>query len=105
MEKVMKMLGVVTLYNPDKEQALNNINCYEPYIDKLIVWDNSAECHSKWFASDRTIYHWTGKNTFIAPALNYALQYAKEKAFDNVLIMDEDKCNVKEKYVFILLMS
>ena len=90
MEKVMKMLGVVTLYNPDKEQALNNINCYEPYIDKLIVWDNSAECHSKWFASDRTIYHWTGKNTFIAPALNYALQHAKENAFDNVLIMDED---------------
>lgn len=90
MEKVMKMLGVVTLYNPDKELALNNINCYEPYIDKLIVWDNSIECHSEWFASDRTIYYWTGKNTFIAPALNYALHYSQENNYDNVLMMDED---------------
>ena len=35
------MIGVVTLYNPETEQVATNINLFLPFIDKLIIWDNS----------------------------------------------------------------
>ena len=33
--------GVVTLYNPDIEEAANNINRYLDHIDRLLIWANS----------------------------------------------------------------
>lgn len=87
----VSMLGLVTLYNPEKNQCIHNIQLYKPYIKSLIVWDNSPENHGSWFADDCDIlYHWTGENSYIAHAINYTLQYAKEKCYDCVLIMDQD---------------
>jgi rhamnosyltransferase len=90
MEK-MKMLGVVTLYNTDKEHALHNIALYAPYLDRLIVWDNSPTSHQDWFDGDSQVdYQWTGENRFIAPAINYALRYAVTNEYQTLLLMDED---------------
>jgi hypothetical protein len=36
-----KMLGLVTLYNPNPQEASENIKRYIHDIDKLIIWDNS----------------------------------------------------------------
>lgn len=85
-----KILGIVTLYNPDKVQALYNIELYAPHLDLLIVWDNSCHCHKDWFQGHHYKYHWDGKNACIAPAVNFAWHYALEHDFDNILIMDED---------------
>lgn len=90
MEKVRRMLGVVTLYNPNKEEALCNIASYLPWLDALIIWDNSQVSNAAWFVDGKVCYHWTGNNTCIAPAINYSLQLAKEKGYDSILIMDED---------------
>ena len=37
---MIRILGVVVLYNPDNELE-NNIVSYLPYIDTLLVWKNS----------------------------------------------------------------
>lgn len=85
-----KMIGVVTLYNPDKAQTLSNISRYAPFLEALVVWDNSAENHGQWFAEPHILYHWTGENTCIAPALNYTWQKAVEGNYSSILIMDQD---------------
>ena len=89
MEK-MKMLGVVTLFNSEKESALSNIACYAPYLDRLIVWDNSADSHADWFSEPYIDYQWTGRNTCIAPAINYAWHQAQQMGFQSLLLMDDD---------------
>ena len=89
MEKI-KMLGVVTLYNSDKDQTLRYISLYAPHLDRLVVWDNSADSHQEWFQEPHIDYHWTGKNTLIAPAVNYAWRLAEQEGFDAILLMDDD---------------
>ena len=84
------MLGVVTLYDSDKEQTLHNIGLYAPALDRLIVWDNSTISHQEWFDSTDIVYHWTGENTLIAPAVNYALHMAEAEGYDAILLMDDD---------------
>lgn len=84
------ILGVVTLYNPDIEVTNYNIRQYAPYVEKVIVWDNSPICHESHLVGSNLLYHWTGQNTYIAPAINYAWKYAVENHYDLILIMDQD---------------
>ena len=86
----IRMLGVVTLYNSDKELTLRNISQYAPRLDKLVVWDNSPVCHREWFQEPSIDYHWTGENTLIAPAVNYAWHVAESEGYDAILLMDDD---------------
>lgn len=83
-------LGIVTLYNPDKATALDNISRYLPCLEELIVWDNSEDCHAEWFSDRKITYNWTGENRCIAPALNYARRHAEETGHHYILLMDED---------------
>ena len=91
------MLGVVVVYDPDMD-VIENIKGYAPYIDKLIIWDNSPlelnlhnvimeQLHS---IEDKILWQGTGKNRFIAPAINFAWNYAKENGYDYILTMDQD---------------
>ena len=93
-----KMLGVVTLYNPDIQDVAVNIRKYIAYIDCLIIWDNSPlaagvkqQIHhilkDMWH---KVVWHGTGENLYIAPAINYSLHYALDHNFDLMLIMDQD---------------
>lgn len=93
-----KMVGVVTLYQPDMEKCIDNIEKYIADIDTLIIWDNSPlslglqERISKHFCGreKQIIWHGNGENTFIAPAIDYALEYAQKKDYDLILTMDQD---------------
>lgn len=85
------VLGIVTLYNPDESRVKENIQSYKPYLDKLIIWDNSPESHKAWFSEDSSvIYHSTGKNVCIAPAISHASSYLKAHGYKMLLIMDQD---------------
>lgn len=97
MEKINKMIGVVTLYNPKQENLLHNIAQFAPYLDKLIVWDNSPHSHKDWFVDASMSYHWTGQNTCIAPALNYTWEMAVKEGFTTILLMDQDSTWVNFK--------
>lgn len=93
-----RMLGMVTLYHPDPQNAAANIQRYIGDVDALIIWDNSplesnlqpqlmsalAE------ASAKVIWHGDGQNHCIAPAINYAWHYAVTHHFDFLLLMDQD---------------
>lgn len=93
-----KMLGIVTLYNPDVEILTKNLSMYCTFLDKLIIWDNSAldkcvqerlyECIGD--KSQSFIWQGDGTNRCIAPAINFAWKYAKENDYDFLLIMDQD---------------
>ena len=93
-----RMLGVVTLYNPEIEQVATNINLFLPFIDKLIIWDNSYKDKSvrKRMESllqneeEKVLWHVTGENLYIAPAIEFAWNYAKSEHYDFVLTMDQD---------------
>lgn len=92
------MLGVVTLYNPEPDEAVENIKRYIGDLDTLIIWDNSPleknvknEVLSRLSdVAEKIIWHGDGKNYCIAPAINYAWKYAKEYAYTLLLIMDQD---------------
>lgn len=98
MEKRNRILGIVTLYNPDVRQAAANVMRYLNDIDALIIWDNSAAVQevrqriSQYLPvpEGKIIWHGTGQNECIAPAINYAWQYAKTHQFQLLLIMDQD---------------
>lgn len=92
------MLGIVTLYNPDVEVLADNISKYHPFLDKLIIWDNSAldkNLKEKLYSCigdklQSVLWHGDGTNHCIAPAINFAWKYAKENSYDFLLIMDQD---------------
>lgn len=94
----MEILGLVTLYNPDLQQAAENIRRYIDGLDGLIIWDNSpleAGCKEHilpTLTNHKTSITWygTGENLCIAPAINYAWHYAQEHGHDMLLIMDQD---------------
>ena len=72
-----KLLGLVTLYNPDTRKAIDNIKRYAYELDMLIIWDNSpleADYRHQILnelsdITDRIIWHGTGENLCIAPAI------------------------------------
>lgn len=93
-----KVLGLVTLYNPEFPDATYNIMRYLPYLDSLIIWDNSPlEANLKQLVlgtlaeeANKIIWHGDGNNYCIAPAINFAWHYAQENHFDLILLMDQD---------------
>ena len=98
IDKKTKILGLVTLYNPEFPDAVDNIMRYLPNLDLLVIWDNSpleANIKKKILEpfgeyTDKIIWHGDGKNYCIAPAINYAWHYAQENGFDLLLLMDQD---------------
>lgn len=98
MNNKTKILGLVTLYNPEFPNAVKNIMRYLPYLDLLIIWDNSpleANIKQKVLESlagktDKIIWHGDGTNYCIAPAINFTWHYARESGYDLILLMDQD---------------
>ncbi len=94
----MKMLGLVTIYNPDPAEAAANIKRYVYDLDELIIWDNSPLdknlrsliLHELDDVKDKIIWKGDGENRCIAQAINFAWHYAKEHGLDFLLIMDQD---------------
>lgn len=96
--KKYSMIGLVTLFNPKVEQAAKNILRYANGLDQLLIWDNSPlEKGIKQSllpllvnVEDKIIWHGTGENLCIAPAINYAWEIAKAQKHDFILLMDQD---------------
>lgn len=92
------MLGLVTLYRPDVNLAVDNIRRYLPHLDALVIWDNSPlDMNIKEQVVSvlddflfKIVWQGTGENKCIAPAINYAWRYAQAQEYDFLLIMDQD---------------
>ena len=78
--------GVVTLYNPDLEEAARNINRYLNDIGKLLIWANSPVEDRDAFLdqlTDRSKVEFvqSDKNAGVVKALNAALRRARAGGF------------------------
>lgn len=88
---MMRIAGVVVLYNPSNE-VLENINSYVSELDCLFVIDNSVK-NNQYIATKinelpQVKYIFNGQNLGISSALNTALKLADR--YDFLLTMDQD---------------
>lgn len=89
---MMKISGVVVLYNPD-ESVLQNIETYIHALDTLFIVDNSSLTHdtsTKLLKYGNVQMIHSGENIGIAKALNLALNYADKLDYRWLLTLDQD---------------
>lgn len=92
----MKLCAVVVTYYPDVKDAINNIMQYLPWVDHLVIWENTPSEDIKNYRieipeyADNISYMGTGKNEGIAFALNRAVDYAQSHGYTYLLTMDQD---------------
>jgi len=87
--------GVVILYHPDEKEIARNIQSYLPFIDMLMVIDNSeSSLQSARHIIESlpgTIYNiHSDCNEGIAAPLNKAAKIARDKNYGWLLTMDQD---------------
>lgn len=89
---MVKIAGMVTLYNPTQEN-LKNIEKYVDLIDCVYIIDNSSTDNSKLIPKKnkkKMVYLPNYKNLGIAEALNIAAKKALDEGYDWLLTMDQD---------------
>lgn len=92
----MRLCAVVVTYYPDVKDATENILRYLPYVDHLIIWENTPRQDVSSYKitlpayNDKINYMGTGKNEGIPVALNSAVDWAKENGYTHLLTMDQD---------------
>jgi len=103
----MKLLGIIVLYYPD-EKIIGNILSYLPFLDKLIIWENTPEKSQKNIYFDDNslqskILKWgENSNVGLGAPLNKAVEYGIKEGFTHLLTMDQDSYFSQdnfEKYV------
>ena len=89
--KSVKLAGMVTLYNPSKDN-ISNINNYVDSIDKLYIFDNSDGIdNSNLLPNNNKIIYITEKeNMGIAYSMNVCAKRAIKEGYDYLLTMDQD---------------
>lgn len=93
---MFKLLALTSSYFPNLIELERNISTYLPWVDKLLVWENTpqrdssiSELSNK-FSYDRIEVKTTGQNEFLATPFNFAVNYAKENGYTHILLMDQD---------------
>lgn len=87
---MLKIAGVVVLYNPD-DNVGKNIASYLNNIDRLYVIDNSRHKNDNLLQNIYKIkYIFNNKNLGIATALNIGAKEAIKDGYDFLLTMDQD---------------
>lgn len=90
---MIRVAGVVVLFNPDKE-TISNIYSYLDQIEKLFIIDNSEVAsgfiRSEFAKNPKIVYKLNLNNLGIAGALNSALDLAENDGFEYLLTMDQD---------------
>lgn len=92
----MKLCAILVTYYPHVEDTIKNIKRYIPYIDHLIIWENTPKKDlSKHTINlpdyeEKISFMGTGKNEGISYALNKAIENARIKEYTHILTMDQD---------------
>lgn len=102
----METLAGITLYEPNAQRILENIEAILPQVDKLICVDNGSknineirDCIQRKYPEVEIIENL--QNLGIAKALNQMFSYAEEHGYDWVLTLDQDSVcpsNLMEEY-------
>ncbi len=92
-ENMNNILAVVITFYPEKELLISNINAFFPYVDKVLVWENTPSDEAdnyRFVQNDKVEYQTTGENIGISVALNKSLRYAQDNGYEYILTMDQD---------------
>ncbi|MBP1638601.1 MAG: hypothetical protein H6Q17_184 [Bacteroidetes bacterium] len=94
MDKIFKILGIVSVYYPEIEELEANVISYLPYLDKLILWENTpakdSRLHLLSIQNDKLEVRTTGKNEYLAFPFNQAIEEARKMGCTHFLTMDQD---------------
>jgi len=93
---MMKILGIVSAFYPNLDELEHNIKSFLPWIDHLIIWENTPveksnieELVNK-FDSHKIEMKTTGKNEYLAFPINSCLRDIEADDYTHLLIMDQD---------------
>lgn len=91
----MSISGLVIVYHPDIPELLANISTYLPYLDKLLVFDNSTgNCRERENIlrgyDPRIQYIGSGQNLGLSGALQRGLEVLAAQGYAWSLTMDQD---------------
>lgn len=89
----MKIIAIVTCYNPTPELLLKSVASYADHVDKLLIWRNSSlpkELELELSGRFKAEFRGNGTNVGIPVALNAAWQEAVTDNYDGLLTMDQD---------------
>jgi len=92
----IKIVGVITSFYPEIDELERNINSFLPYIDRLIIWENTpmeASVIDKLLTrlnNEKVEVKTTGKNEYLSKPFNICFQWAKKQGYTHVLTMDQD---------------
>lgn len=89
--KMIKLAGIVTIYNPD-EFVVSNIETYIETLGELYVVDNSStdQFYNQIKHLEKVIYLPNFQNLGVATALNIGAKKAIERGYEWLLTMDQD---------------
>lgn len=93
---MFKFCAVVSSYFPDLDELEKNINSYLPWVDKLIIWENTPKIESRIaelterFNDQKIEARTTGQNEYLAKPFNICIKWAKEHGFTHILLLDQD---------------
>jgi rhamnosyltransferase len=89
----MKILAVVTLYNPPSN-FIENISSYLKYVDTLFIVENSVIENTPEYkiikGDNRVVIYSEKKNIGVSGAFNKAIEYFSKNQFEALLLMDQD---------------
>lgn len=92
----MKLIGIVTTYNPKCQEFIQNINSYITEIEHLIIWDNTPGGSKELVENLRKTKYTNielranGQNDYLAEPFNICIKEAIENGYTHILTMDQD---------------
>ena len=89
----MKILAIVTAYNPEPDLLVRSIASYIDGVDTLLIWRNSPVDEkgiASKFADGKIVFCGDCTNAGIPKALNFARRFALENTYSHLLTIDQD---------------
>lgn len=93
---MIKLCAIVSSYFPNLDELETNILSFLPWVDHLIIWENTPQEVSKTIQlvsklnNEKIEIKTTGKNEYLAKPFNICFQWAKGNGYTHVLTMDQD---------------
>jgi rhamnosyltransferase len=105
---MVKVLGVVTSFYPNIEELERNINSYLPWIEHLIIWENTLKEDSRInqltakLQTSKAEVRTTGQNEFHASPFNQCIRWAEGNGYTHMLTMDQDSFFTGEDFAKLI---
>lgn len=88
----MKLLAIIIAFYPDENEFYRNIVATLPFVDQLVIYQNTAISRRVLEAgnADKIVCLGNGENVGIATALNAGVEWAIKYGFTHLLTLDQD---------------